>query len=174
MRIFLYLAFVFAGYIWGDWKNWRRYYPTYLFLIGGNLFYNALLHNQRLWYYRKGIIGNQILNGHLTIAFFIMVFVFPSTILIYLGNFPKQRSKQFFWILLWIFIYTLIEFISNKYLHWIEYNQGWNIYWSILFNLVMFTVLKFHYSKPWLAWIISVLFFIFLYNIFNIPKESFN
>jgi hypothetical protein len=81
--------------------------------------------------------------------------------------------KQCFWILLWVFIFSSIEFVSHTYFHWIVYQYGWNIYWSMLFNLVMFTVLKIHFNKPWLAWIISILFLIFLANIFNIPRESF-
>jgi len=31
---FLYL---FAAWKWGDWKNWREYYPTILFFIIGDL-----------------------------------------------------------------------------------------------------------------------------------------
>lgn len=173
MRIILYIAFIVAACKWGDWKNWKKYYPTYLFWIGGDFFYNALLHNHRPWYFTKGIIGENFLHGHLIICIFIMLFSYTSTLLIYLGRFPEQRMKQCFWILLWVFIFSSIEFVSHTYFHLIVYQYGWNIYWSMLFNLVMFTVLKIHFNKPWLAWIISILFLIFLANIFNIPRESF-
>ncbi|WP_354670028.1 CBO0543 family protein [Paenibacillus sp. BSR1-1] len=173
MRIILYSAFIFAAYKWGDWKNWRKYYPTFLFWIGGDFFYNALLRNHRFWNFTKGIIGDDILHGHLIISLFVMFFSYTSTLLIYLGRFPHQRLKQLFWILLWVLIYTFIEISSNK-LNSIEYHYGWNIYWSLLFNIIMFTVLKIHVSKPWLAWIISILFLIFLSNIFNLPRESFD
>jgi hypothetical protein len=173
MRIILYLAFIIAAYLWGDWKNWRKYYPTFLFWIGGDFFYNALLHNHRLWYFSKGIIGDKILHGHLIVCFFIMLFSYTSTLLIYLGRFPKQKVNQCFWFLMWVFIFSFIEFVTHRYFHSIKYQYGWNIYWSILFNFVMFTVLKIHYSKPLLAWIISIIFLIFLSNEFNLPRESF-
>jgi hypothetical protein len=56
MRIILYLAFIVAAYKWGDWKNWNKHYPIYLFWIGGDFFNNSLLHNHRPWYFSKGLI----------------------------------------------------------------------------------------------------------------------
>jgi hypothetical protein len=173
MHIFLNFIFLLSGIKWGDWKNWRKYYSTYLFFVGGDLFYNALLHDYRLWNYKENIIGKNLLYGHLIINLLIMVFTYSSTLLIYLGNFPKQRLKQVCWIVLWVFIYSLVEYINSKYLNLIEYHHGWNILWSILFNILMFTVLKIHVNNPLLAWIISILFFIFLYTVLNIPREVF-
>lgn len=30
--------FILVCYKWGDWRNWKTYYPTILFLIAGTLF----------------------------------------------------------------------------------------------------------------------------------------
>ncbi|MFJ8257828.1 CBO0543 family protein [Peribacillus asahii] len=169
---FLYnLLFLTAAIKWGDWKNWRNYYPTYLFFIAGDLLKNALLHDYRLWSYKETIFGSNILYGHLIIDIMIMMLVYSSTLLIFLGNFPRNRIKQILWILFWVFLYSLVEFINAKYLNLFEYHHGWNIGWSVLFNIIMFCVLRIHVSRPLLAWLISILFIALLWNIFDIPKE---
>lgn len=173
MHIILNLIFLLAAVKWGDWRNWQKYYPTFLFFIGGDLFYNAVLHKHRLWSYQETIFAEDLLYGHLVINLIIMAIAYSSTLLIFLGNYPKSKLKQVLWILLWIFIYCLIEWVNNKYLHLIEYHNGWNTLLSILFNFVMFPVLRIHMNKPWLAWIISILFFIFLYNILDISADIF-
>lgn len=172
MHFFFNLLFVIAAIKWGDWKNWREYYPTYLFFIGGDFFKNAVLHDYRLWSYKETIFGSNILYGHLIIDIMIMVLVYSSTLLIYLGNFPRNRIKQLLWIMVWVFLYSLIEFINLNYLNLIEHHHGWNIAWSILFNIVMFTVLRIHVNRPLLAWMISILFFALLWILLEVPKET--
>lgn len=172
MHFIFNLLFVLAAIKWGDWKNWKVYYPTYLFFIGGDLFKNLILDDYRLWSYKETFFGSNILYGHLVISFMIMALVYPSTLLIYLGNFPKTRFKKLLWVLFWVFLYSLVEIINVEFLNLFEHHRGWNIAWSVLFNIVMFTVLKIHVSRPLLAWSISILFLIFLWNVFDIPKES--
>lgn len=173
MHFIFNFLFLLAALKWGDWRNWKLYYPTYLFFIGGDLFKNALLDDYRLWSYQETIFATNILFGHYVINFLIMLVAYSSTILIYLGNFPKQRYKQILWLLFWVALYSLIEFINLKYLHLFEHHYGWSMHWSILFNLVMFTVLKIHVKKPLLAWGISIVFFIIIFQAFHIPKEVF-
>ncbi|WP_338448335.1 hypothetical protein R4Z09_19085 [Niallia oryzisoli] len=48
MHLFHALLFLLAAMRWGDWLNWRMYYPTILFFIGGDLLKNALLHDYRM------------------------------------------------------------------------------------------------------------------------------
>lgn len=173
MHLLLNSLFLLAAVKWGDWKNWRTYYPTWLFFIGGDLFKNALLHDHRFWSYKESIFGNRILFGHLIIDILIMTIAYSSTLLIYLGRFPAQRLKQIFWIILWVSLYCLIEFINLRYLNLIEHHNGWNMYWSILFNLVMFPALKIHVEKPLIAWLISILFLSFLLKVFEVPSWVF-
>ncbi|MDQ1143914.1 hypothetical protein QE429_000741 [Bacillus sp. SORGH_AS 510] len=173
MHFIFNLLFLGAAIKWGDWKNWRTYYPTWLFFIGGDLFKNALLHDYRFWSYKESIFGSRILFGHLIIDFLIMTCAYSSTLLIYLGKFPTQRMKQIGWILFWISLYSLIELINLKYLNLIEHHNGWNMYWSVLFNIVMFTVLKIHVEKPLIAWILSIVFLSFLLHKFDVPAWVF-
>jgi hypothetical protein len=169
MHFIFNLLFLAAGIKWGDWKNWKLYYATILFFIGGDLLKNALLHNHLMWEYKETIFGEEILFSHLIINLMIMVLVYPSTILIYLGHFPKTVGKRFLWLSFWVFMYSGIEFINLKYLNLIEHHYGWTMSWSILFNTFMFFILAVHFKWPLLAISLSFLWLLFLWNVHDIP-----
>lgn len=164
--------FMLAAIKWGNWKNWREYYPTILFFIAGDLLHNFLLYNHSKWTFKETIFAEQILSNHTIISLMIMIIVYPSTVLIYLGRFPKDRTKQIAWLLFWVAIYSVIEVINLHYLHLIEHHNGWSIGWSILFNFAMFTILRIHHTFPPLAWVISFIWIVFLWNTFDIPFSS--
>ncbi|MBM7691678.1 hypothetical protein JOC77_001085 [Peribacillus deserti] len=167
---FIYNAmFLAAGIKWGDWKRWRDYYSTILFFIGGDLMKNFLLHDHPVWTYQETIFGESILRNHTIIVVMIMFVAYPATILMYLGRFPQERWKQFLWIAFWVVIYTGIEFVNLTYLDLINHHNGWNIGWSILFNIVMFSLLRLHFKNPLLAWALSIPWILFLWNVFDIP-----
>jgi hypothetical protein len=163
--------FLIAGIIWGDWKQWRDYYPTILYYIIGDLLKFALLYHYTMWTYQETIMGESILRNHTIISIMIMVIVYPSTILIYLGRFPQTRWRKLAWISFWTILYTSVEFINEKYLNLINHHHGWNIGWSLLFNFVMFTLLRIHFKNPLLAWGLSIPWVIFLLNVFNVPID---
>jgi hypothetical protein len=172
---FIYnFIFLLGAIKWGDWRNWREYYPTILFFIGVDLLKNSLLHDYRFWEYQETLLGEELLFGHLVINLMIMAIVYPSTVLIYLGHFPSGYSNSVLWFLLWVFLYSSIEFINVVYLDLLKHYHGWNMVWSIIFNAVMFTILRIHHKVPLLAWALSILWIIFLWNIFNVPKEILN
>jgi hypothetical protein len=171
---FIYcFLFLLAGIKWGDWKNWRAYYPTILFLIGGDLLKNALLHNHRMWAFQEVFFGQKILIGHFAIDLMVMTIIYPATILIYLGHYPRVWWKQIFWVAFWIFLFSAKEFINLNYLNLINHYHGWNMGWSILFNIVMFVILRIHFKNPLYAWIVSIIWIIFLFNRFKIPNDVF-
>ncbi|AST90242.1 CBO0543 family protein [Sutcliffiella cohnii] len=163
--------FFIAGVIWGDWKRWRLYYPTILFLICVDLLKNFLFYNYSMWTYEETFFGETILQNHTFINLMIMVIVYPATVLIYLGRFPQKRQNQFFWILFWIVTYWVVEYVNLNYLNLINHYNGWNMKWSFLFLIVMFVMLKIHHKNPLLAWALSILFILFLWNVFDISVE---
>jgi hypothetical protein len=167
---FIYnLLFLLAAIKYGDWRNWRIYYPTILFFILGDLLKNTLLHDHMLWEYKETIFGEEILFSHIIINLLIMFIVYPSTALIYLGYLPKTMGKQFFWISFWVFLYCSVEWINLKYLHLIEHHYTWSMGWSVLFNYVMFFLLAVHFKKPLLALALSVPWILFLWTSHDIP-----
>ncbi len=160
-----------AAWKWGDWRHWRDYYPTILFFVIGDLLYQFMLHDYSMWEFVP--VGLQQFNiTHTHVALMEMIIKYPCTILLYLGNFPKTRLKQIAFIGLWISIFTLEEWfklLQGSMIH----DHGWGIKWSILFNMVMFTLLAVHHRRPLIAWGFSGLFIVFLFNAHQVPISIF-
>jgi len=169
---FIYtMLFLVAAIKWGDWRNWREYYPTILFFIGGDLLKNAILYNHRMWEYHETIVGENILFGHLVINLMIMAIEYPATILIYLGKYPRAWWKQLLWHAFWILLYTTIEYL-NLHFDLLYHYHGWNMWWSLAFDAVMFSMLRIHHRNPLLAWGFSLIWLIFLWNVFDVPMKT--
>jgi hypothetical protein len=171
MHIVFNALFLLAAIKWGDWKRWKVYYPTILFLISVDSIKNFLLYKHMMWTYQEIFFGKALLQNHTLINLMIMAVVYPATILIYLGHFPKARWKQAFWVSMWIFVYWFVEYINLRFLDLINHHHGWNMWWSLLFLSVMFPMLWIHHKNPLLAWVLSILFTLFLWNVFQVPIE---
>jgi hypothetical protein len=126
---------------WGDWKNWRLYYPTILFFFFVELLYNILTYNKPLWFYNSSGL-NHTLTELLT-----SLVIFPCTVLIYLPLVSQKLSRQIFFTLLGIFIYCATEYLSYL-LGYFSYLNGWNMFFSIAFNCIMFPILWIHHKRP--------------------------
>lgn len=159
---------------WGDWKQWQKYYPTILFFILGDLLYLYLLSDYYpMWRYNPPVIDGKVGISNTLVSLSIILIKYPATVLIYLAKFPvESKGKQFIYYLFWILLYALNEWIDIKF-HLIEYFNGWSYWWSIFFNMVMFYILRVHFKKPYLAWILSILFIIFLWLKFDVPYTVF-
>lgn len=166
------LIWLAALWIWGDWKNWKKYYPTILFFILGDFLYLYLLSDHYpMWRYNPaemdGNVG--ITNTHISLS--IILIKYPATVLIYLSKFPKEdKKKQCLYILFWVSIYAVNEMIDVK-IGLIEYLNGWNYWWSMLFNVAMFIILRVHFRNPVRAWLLSAVFIVFLWTTFDVPAS---
>ncbi len=169
------LVWLAALFIWGDWRNYRKYYTTFLFLLVGNFLYLYLLADlYPMWTYDPKGVDEEIGLRNTHIVFSIMAIKYPATILIFLGRYPEEsdKSKQLGYILFWVVIYTVNE-ILDVYFGLIKYDNGWNLWWSVLFNLAMFLILRLHYVRPFHAWIVSAAFIVLLWNMFQVPLSVF-
>jgi hypothetical protein len=164
MHIVYNLGFLLAAWKWGDWRNWQKYYPTILYFIMGDLLNNFVNFKRHFWFYHGNILPN-----HTIVSLLIMFVTYPATVLIYLGEFPKDSIlKKVLWWGLWVFAYAGIEFINERYLNLISYDNGWNFGWSVLFNMFIFILLRVHQVKPVLAWAISIVYGLFLVTMFHL------
>lgn len=161
--------FLGASLRWGDWRNWRKYHSTILFLWFGDLLYNVLCHDYRMWEYKESIFAENLLSNHTIISLLIMFVAYPATVLIYLSKFPKSIYKSIIWILFWVTLYSLIEYINLKYLNLVSHQNGWTIGWSVLFNFILFPMLWLHFKKPIIALLISIPIILFFVIYFNVP-----
>ncbi|MGM0876239.1 MAG: CBO0543 family protein [Bacillota bacterium] len=166
MYILINGLYLIAGFIWGDWRNWKEYYPTILFFIVGDFLYNFLLYNKSMWVFHDLVLPN-----HTLITILAMTVSYSATVLIYLGRFPNGLKKRTLWFFIWSGIFLIIEYINNK-LGFITYHNGWNMLWSIIFTGIIFLILPIHHKRPLLAWGLSIVFILSLLTIFDVKVSE--
>jgi hypothetical protein len=158
------IASILICWKWGNWKNWKEYYPTILFFFVSNLVYCVLIAPKPLWNYGPW------LGQYPFFDITVMLSLYPSTTILFFTFYPfaAQLGKQALYILLWTAIYTAMELLASV-TGGFSYSNGWNIYYSVLFNLLMFPLLRLHYKKPLLAWPLSMVLSSTLVFWFQIP-----
>lgn len=168
MQTLFVVFFIVVSLFFGVWRRLNEFYSTLLFWIIGDLLYASLLHDHRFWEFRPVLIDHLILPTHTIIATAIAFLIYPSVIVVFLGRFPKSTFKKICWFFLWALIFQSIEitaYLNESIIH----QLGWSLTWSFIFNIVTFSLLPVHKWKPWAAWLLSILFIIFLWISFNPP-----
>ncbi|WP_019414194.1 CBO0543 family protein [Paenisporosarcina sp. TG20] len=163
MHVLTAIISIVAVFIWGDWRNWKKYHATLLFFALGNLTYNFLTANYFLW----KLDGDFLSNHSLTELLYTFI-VFPATGLLFLDNYPKGVKKQILHTLQWIFIYAIWEYIFNLTRD-IEYQYGWTFWWSVAVLFAMFPMLKLHVKHPLIAYVLFGLTSAVLLWWFDVP-----
>jgi len=164
--IMMGIVTILSAWKWGDWKNWRDYLHTIQYFILGDMLYNLFTWDYSLWTYPH---PPNLLPNHLTNNLYIMFTMYPSTLLIFLFQFPKNNvRKQILYILLWIVLWLIFELIMvmNGFC---VYSHGWTYGWSIVFVCLMVPMLLLHHKRPMLAYILSVPIIVFLLLWFHVP-----
>ncbi|TLS35216.1 CBO0543 family protein [Pseudalkalibacillus caeni] len=170
MHTVFFVLYILASIIWGDWKNWKEYYSTFLFFVIGDLLYQFLLYNHTMWFFHISF-DEEYLKNHTMIALAKMVVQYSTTTVIFLGNYPKSIIKQFLWISLWVAVFASSEYLSLTFWGGISHHHGWTMGWSILFDYVMFTLIRIHFSHPLVAWGLSLIFIIVLWHAFDLNLD---
>jgi hypothetical protein len=148
--IFVCVYMIFA-YFFVDWKHWKEFYPTIQFYIICNLLYNFIFFNHTLWAYKPKSSWLNHTFIDLTFSFIII----PIVIMVYLRYIPKTMKNKIVYLSAWVTLFTIIEFIfQNKGM--LTYSNGWNLFNSAYFNIIMFIVLGTHYKRPLLAILLSI------------------
>ncbi|HVI20877.1 MAG TPA: CBO0543 family protein [Bacillus sp. (in: firmicutes)] len=161
---------IVLGWKLGDWRKIDKYYPTILFLIIGDLLYNLFTYSNPTWSYNK----NWIFPNHTLANLWIMITVYPATVIVYLYHFPKKRIKQIFYIVFWVILYVLTEILGLHVFGLIDHFNGWNMWWSLLFDIILFVMLYIHYKLPFLAWGLSIIVIIFFLHVFDVNLHNLN
>jgi hypothetical protein len=160
--IFLALLSIYICYKLGDWKNWRKYYSTTLFFILSSVVCIVLTYDHPLWLYKSSILNHSFTD------LFISITVYPSTIMMFIPHFPKKITKIIIHIATYAVAYTVPELIAVK-LGYFTYYNGWNIWYTFIFNCIMFPMLILHYNKPLYAWFFALISPHILFFILKIP-----
>lgn len=163
MHILITLIVILAIFIRGDFRHWKEFHSTMLYIAVGNLMYNFLAANYLLWRFNPDIMSNHTL----TEVVYTCV-VFPGTALMFLSTFPKTSKRITFHYITWIGLYVGFE-IMFLFLNKIYYQYGWNLGWSALFDCIMFPMLRLHSKKPLLAYLLSIPIAVFFIIYFDVP-----
>jgi hypothetical protein len=165
VSVLIIIIFMAFAYFFGDWKAWKSYHTTILYVAVMNLTYEFLAYNHPLWQYRPGIIPNHTFTTLLTIFV-----VLPVITLIYLSHYPENLKWKVLYVTCWVIGSTLIEYSLTNRL--IVYDNGWGIEWSFLLYCLMYLMLRLHHKKPVAAYFLSFIFIIFFLYYFKIPFNS--
>jgi hypothetical protein len=160
--ILLAIISIIICYKFGDWRNWKNYYPTILFFILSNVTCILLIYNNPLWLYEPKIISSTFSD------LFICITVYPSTVMLFIPHLPSKKSKIILHISIYVAIYTLAELIGMKIGYFTHLN-GWNIWYSLILNYLLFIMLIIHQKKPIYAWSIALLSPHILFFLMKIP-----
>jgi len=152
MHVTLILWSIFAAWRWGDWRHWKQYHTTMLFMALSSAMYDVLVNDGSFYLWRY--VGNPYFSEEMASLLYTTV-AFPATALIFLSNFPDEKWKQVCRIGKYVAIYVILE-IVGLYFGTISHAHSWNIWWSTLFDLVMFSILRLHHTRPLLAYVLSV------------------
>ncbi|MBW7454258.1 CBO0543 family protein [Paenibacillus sepulcri] len=127
MRIAIFLLVWIVAYYKSDWRNWKNYQSTILFLIAGDLMINLITYRYTLWDQRSAL-GGDLINNLL-----ICIFFYPPKTLIYLTNYPDEKGiiKKGIYISVWALLLTLIEGILYMFGDY-HYGHRWNLLKSML------------------------------------------
>jgi hypothetical protein len=151
-RVCLLLSFILATLKWGDVKNWRKYYPTLLFVMVINLSISFITYHNQFWIFKP----DSLVSTETVIELLNTYILLPATVLLYLANYPDNAYwRNCIYTLGWIFAYSAIEFVDAKFIGGISYAHGWKYAYSPLFDLAMFTIIRLHHDRPLLAWLVT-------------------
>ncbi|MBA2940138.1 hypothetical protein HZF08_17630 [Paenibacillus sp. CGMCC 1.16610] len=166
LPVIMALLCLIAAWLFGDWRNWKTYYPTILFAICVDFLVSLLSYNYSLWVFHKSAV-----TPNHTIADFMIAFSnLPCIVMVYLHKYPlKSRPlRQVIYIAIWSAVFTCVEglFLLIKML---TYHNNWNFWWSIAVWVFMFIGLRLHFTRPLWAWLLCVAGVVFLILYFHIP-----
>jgi hypothetical protein len=157
---------VFAAWRWGDWRQWKQYHTSMLFIASAGFLYEYLTKDYILWVFHPDFLYN-----HSVTVIVYAVLTMPLSVLIFLSRYPASSlKKQLFYIAEWVSIYAVFEWIL-QIAGGISYKNGWNFWHSVLFDLMMFPMLRLHHKKPLMAYGLSLIIIIFLMWYFKVPLK---
>lgn len=147
----------------GDWKNFKRYYPTIIYVIACDFLYKIFaLNSYHLWKLQEDFILN-----HISTYMVHVLITFPMATFTFLSTYPAAPlKKQVFHILKWVAIFGIVEWIASMSGR-ISYDHGWNIWWSIFFDISMFVMMRIHFVNYLWALPLSIGFTVFYLIFFD-------
>ncbi|RFU61028.1 CBO0543 family protein [Peribacillus glennii] len=165
MHVAIAILTIIASLKWGNWRTWREYHASMLFIATGGLLYEYIVKDYSLWKFHP-----DLLFGHDVTVIVYALITMPVSIFLYLSHFPKKWFHRVIYILLWSGIYISVEWLLYVFGR-ISYQNGWQFWYSFLFNLMMFSVIALHHRNPFRAYILSIFIIFYLISYFQVPFQ---
>lgn len=74
-----------------------------------------------------------------------LLLILVPAVFVYLSTYPNEKYHAYKHVLKWILCFAGVEWIGYRYFHAITYENGWSIWWSLFFDVVMFPMIRLHY-----------------------------
>ena len=165
MHIAITVFIIIASFKWGNWRKWREYHASMFFISTYGLLYEYIVKENTLWKFHPDLLFGQDM-----VVIVYALITMPVSIFLFLSHFPERWFQRLMYILLWSGIYISVEWILYVFDR-ISYQNGWQFWYSLLFDIVMFSVIAVHQYYPFRAYILSLIIIVFLVSYFNIPFE---
>ncbi|WP_064093427.1 CBO0543 family protein [Rossellomorea aquimaris] len=160
-HIIVILLVVLSSIKWGTWSRWREFLPTIYYFAFFNMFYQYISFSIKpVWE-----LKNFFVNMFLTDTIYTMI-AYPALVVLFLSHFPQDKRSIIFYYVKYIGISIIIEWLASKF-HSIEYFEGWNLKWTILFYSIMYPLLQLHHRKPAHAIVLSLFIVAFYFFSFD-------
>ncbi|MFD2446028.1 CBO0543 family protein [Bacillus sp. CGMCC 1.16607] len=167
VAIILSILWILVAIKFGD-RDWKKYYPSMLFAALGNAIYEILCYKYQLWQMEPNGLKYSI------IPMLLLILIgMPLSTWVFLSHYPYHSSlfRKMLYVSFFIAAFIILEYISIK-IGAITYHHDWNLGWSFFFVVVMFYVIRIHYTRPLVALILSVPFSILLCIIFEVTLDK--
>jgi hypothetical protein len=168
MRLAIILFMLVIAFFKSDWKNWRDYHATILFIIAADFLVSLITYKHTLWDLTSE------LGGHVVNDFLLAVLFFPPSILLYFTYYPERKGifQKSLYLLFWAVFFTGVE-VLEYFLDNINYDNSWGVLESFAFNIALFIALTVHPKRPFLAYFLYFIYIILLITICGIPVSEF-
>ncbi|WP_321166471.1 CBO0543 family protein [Paenibacillus sp. Soil766] len=164
MHVVIALFTIYSVWRWADWKNWYKYHSTMLFIMAGGLLYEYLTKDFHLWVFHPDFLYN-----HRITVIVYAVITMPLSVLLFLSSYPTTtKLKELVYLFKWVFIYSIVE-LALQIFGRISYDNGWTFWHSVMFDVMMFPMLRLHHIKPLRAYLLSLIIIVVLMWYFKVP-----
>lgn len=168
MHIVLTALLILFAAIQGNWREWGKYHLTIFYVIICNLLYNHLARKKMLWEYSPDFYPR----SHIIVDILYSFINLPAITLLFLTFYPftASRFRKVRFIALWAGVSLLVEYPFYKFGRLILQN-GYEYWMDGLFYIVMYSMIRLHFSRPFLTYILSAIVATFMLWLFKVPLD---
>ncbi|MFP5114117.1 CBO0543 family protein [Bacillaceae bacterium C204] len=165
MHLLLTIILIIVVFWKGDWRHWQKYILTIYYVVTCNLLYNLLCKDHMLWKHNPDILPK----SHTLVDLLYTFIVLPAMVLLFLSHYPfsNSKGKQVRYIVLWVVGSLIVEYPFYK-MHRIILNNGYDYWMEPFFYTLMYSMIRLHYSRPFLTYGLSIVVIVFMLHYFNV------